>query len=186
MSPTPTFRWTPTPKDYEAALRLWRDGSGASARTRMIGATLLALGFITTYFALTLVQPAWLALIPFFGIIGVGLVWFRDLPARIGLRQVVSSTPEMLQPLTIVVDKDGLTASNPTGTETFPWASFAACIESDSMMLLGLSLDSPAAIGILKREAAVDGPSWDAATARVRSVVPAHPRIAHLRDKKAR
>lgn len=186
MSSAPSFRWTPTPKDYEVALRLWRDGSGAAARTRMMGATLLALGFITTYFAVTLVRPAWLALIPLVGIVGVGVLWFRDLPARIGLRQVVSSSPEMLQPLTLVVDQDGITASNPTGTEQFPWSAFVACIESDELMLVGMSLDSPAAVGILRRDAAVDGAAWDAATARVRSMVPPHPRIAHLRERKDR
>jgi hypothetical protein len=181
---TPAFAWTPTPKDYEEALRVWRDGSGASARTRMMGATLMAVGFIITYAALTMVRPAWLALLPFLGIIGVGFLWFRDLPARLGLRQVVSSSPEMLQPLSIVVDQDGITASNPTGTERFPWSTFVAHIESDTLMLLGLSLDSPAAIGILKREAAADGAAWDAATARVRSQVPPHPRIAHLRERR--
>ena len=186
MTRTPTFSWTPTPQDYEVALRLWRDGSGAAARTRMMGATILALGFITTYFALTLVRPIWLAVIPFVGIVGVGVLWSRDLPALLGLRQVVSSSPEMLQPLTLVVDKDGITASNPTGTETFPWSDFVAHIESGSMMLLGLTLDSPAAIGILKRDAAADGAAWDAATARARSQVPQHPRVAHLREKKAR
>ncbi len=105
MTRTPTFSWTPTPQDYEVALRLWRDGSGAAARTRMMGATILALGFITTYFALTLVRPIWLAVIPFVGIVGVGVLWFRDLPARLGLRQVVSSSPEMLQPLTLELGK---------------------------------------------------------------------------------
>ena len=26
MSTGPSFAWTPTPQDYESALRLWRDG----------------------------------------------------------------------------------------------------------------------------------------------------------------
>ncbi len=181
----PDFVWTPTTNDYEVALRLWRDGSGSASRTRMIGSTLLALGFIVTFVAVAYVHAGWLALVPFVGIIGVGLMWWLDLPARLGLRQVVSSSPEMLQPLTQVVDGFGITASNPSGTERFPWSAFVAHIESDEMMVLGLSLGSPAAVGILKRDAASSASAWEAATARVRAQVPPHPRIAHLRERRA-
>ena len=130
---------------------------------------------------------------PVVGVAGVvceafpeGALWWADLPARIGLRQVVSSTPEMLQPLSVVVDQRGLTATNPSGTEQFPWSQFVAYIESDSMMVLGMSLDSPTAVGILKQDAAVGDLTWQAATDRVRANVAVHPRIAHLRTKKGR
>lgn len=184
MSSEPSFVWTPTPQDYESALRLWRDGSGSAARTRMMGSTLVAVGFVVTFAAVALVHASWWALVPFLGICGIGLMWWLGLPARIGLRQVVSSSPEMLQPLTVVVDDQGLTASNPTGTERFPWSSFVAYVESDTMMVLGLSLDSPAAVGVLKEEAAVSGPAWVATTDRVRASVDVHPRIAYLRERR--
>lgn len=185
-SRTPDFAWTPTSHDYEAALRLWRDGSGSAARTRMIGSTLIALGFIVTFVAVAYVHAGWLALVPFLGIIGVGLLWFLDLPSRLGLRQVVSSTPEMVQPLTQTLDQSGMTASNPSGTERFPWSSFVAHIEGTDMIVLGLSLSSPAAVGILKRDAATSETAWEAALVRVRAQVPPHPRIAHLRERRAR
>ena len=186
MSSSPAFAWTPTVDDYERALRLWRAGSGAAARTRMIGATLMALGFITTYFSLTVIRSVPLSVIPLVFVLGIGLVWFLDLPARIGIRQAVRSTPAMLQPLRVEVGTKGLTASNPSGSETFPWSGFAAYIESDELMLVGLSLDSPAAIGILPRDATTNGAAWDTATARVRANVPLHPRLAHLHERKAR
>lgn len=186
MSSAPVFAWTPTLDEYERALRLWRAGSGAAARTRMIGATLMGLGFITTYFSLTVIRSVPLAVVPLVFVLGIGLVWFLDLPARMGIRQAVRSTPAMLQPLRVEVGAQGLTASNPSGTETFPWSAFAAYIESDELMLVGLSLDSPAAIGILAREAAADGAAWDAGTARVRANVALHPRMAHLRDRRVR
>ncbi|MFN8158885.1 MAG: hypothetical protein U0R68_15820 [Candidatus Nanopelagicales bacterium] len=184
MSTGPSFVWTPTSQDYEAALRLWRDGSGSAARTRMLGSTLIAIGFVVTFVAVAYVHAGWLALVPFLGIVGIGAMWWADLPARIGLRQVVSSTPEMLQPLSVVVDQRGLTATNPSGTEQFPWSVFVAYIESDTMMVLGMSLDSPAAVGILKEDAAVGDLTWETATDRVRANVDVHPRIAHLRERR--
>lgn len=184
MSSSPSFVWTPTAQDYESALRLWRDGSGGAARTRMMGSTLIAVGFVVTFVSVAYLHASWWALVPFLGICGVGLMWWLDLPARIGVRQVVSSTPEMLQPLTVVVDQRGLTASNPTGTEQFPWSSFVAYIESDTMMVLGRTLDSPAAVGILKVDSAVSHDAWSAATDRVRANVDVHPRIAHLRSRR--
>lgn len=184
MSSAPSFVWTPTAQDYESALRLWRDGSGGAARTRMMGSTLIAVGFIVTFVAVAFVHASWWALVPFLGICGIGLMWWLDLPARLGLRQVVSSSPEMLQPLTLVIDQKGITASNPTGTELFPWSAFAAFVESDSMMVLGLTLDSPAAVGVLKQDAAVSTTAWEAATDRVRANVDVHPRIAHLRERR--
>jgi hypothetical protein len=184
VSSAPSFVWTPTAQDYETALRLWRDGSGGAARTRMMGSTIIAIGFIITFVSVAFVHASWWALVPFLGICGVGLMWWLDLPARIGVRQVVSSSPEMLQPLTLVVDPRGITASNPTGTEQFPWSTFVAYVESDTMLVLGLTLDSPAAVGILKHDAAVSDDAWSAATDRVRANVDVHPRIAHLRDRR--
>lgn len=181
----PTFSWAPTAADYEVALEVWRDASGARARTRMIGATLMAFGALVSIFALTQVRSLGLAFIPLVGVVGIGWIWNRDLPARWGLRGALSRTPAMLEPTTIVVEREGLLVSNGTGSQRFAWSEFAACMETDDLMLLGLSLDSPAVSGILARKAAGSGTEWDTATARVRSHVPVHPRIAHLREKKA-
>lgn len=180
----PTFSWTPTTDDYETALAVWRGGSGASARTRMLGATLIALGAVLTIFSLTQLRSLSLALVPLVGIVGIGFVWQRDLPARWGLRSAISRNPAMLQPTTVVVDKDGLLVSNPSGQQRLAWKEFTAQMESDDLMLIGITLDSPAVSGILPRSAASDGAAWDAATARIRSNVAVHPRIAHLREKK--
>jgi hypothetical protein len=181
----PTFTWTPTAQDYERALRLWRDASGAAARTRMIGATLMAFGFVVTVFTLTVLRAASLAFIPLVGVMGIGLVWYLDLPSRWGLRGAVARTPAMLQPTTVTVETDGLHVANPSGRDILPWSALAAHVESDELMLVGLSLDSPAVSGILSRSATTGGSAWDTAANRVRTHVPVHPRIAHLRERRA-
>jgi hypothetical protein len=181
----PTLTWTPTAADYQTALAVWRDASGATARTRMMGATLMAFGAIVSIFALTQIRALGLALIPLVGVVGIGWIWNRDLPSRWGLRGAISRSPAMLEPTTIVVEREGLLVSNGAGSQRIAWSEFAAHMETDDLMLLGLSLDSPAVSGILARRAAASGADWDTATARVRSHVPVHPRIAHLRAKKA-
>jgi hypothetical protein len=176
-----TLSWTPTLSEYERALKLWRDAAGQRQRSRNRGATVATAGFVLLVFvllsggsnrALAAVAPVVLLV--------VGLVWRSDLVPVWGLRRTVRRAPALLEPVTVTVGKDGLVSRTGAATQRFGWSSFTAYVEIPDMLLLGLSLDTPAVSGILPRSAASSTSVWDSVTARARRNVPLHPRLAHL------
>ena len=179
-----TLSWTPTQREYERALRLWRDASGQRQRSRNRGATVCAAGFVLLGFVLVNGGGARvLALVAPLVLLVVGIVWWRDVVPRWGLRRAIRKAPALLEPVTVTVDKDGLTSSTGSVSQRFDWSRFAAYVEIPDLLLLGLSTESPAVSGILPRSSASSSNVWDAVTARARRNVPLHPRLAALESR---
>lgn len=181
-----TLAWTPTRRDYQRALRLWRDASGQRQRSRNRGATVAVAGFILLMFVVTSGGGAKaLAITAPLVLIVVGLVWWRDIVPYWGLRRTIRRAPALLEPVTITVDKGGLTSLTGSVSQRFDWTRFAAYVEIPDLLVLGLSPDSPAVSGILPRSAAGSSTVWDSVTARARRNVPLHPRLAAIEAQKA-
>ena len=181
-----TLAWTPTEREYVRALRLWRDASGQRQRSRNRGATVCAAGFVLLVFVLVSGGGSkGLAVTAPLVLLVVGIVWWRDIVPVWGLRRTIRKAPALLEPVTITVDKDGLTSRTGTVSQRFDWNRFAAYVEIPDLLLLGLSPDSPAVSGIIPRSAASSANVWEAVTARARRNVPLHPRLAGLAARKA-
>lgn len=176
-----TLSWMPTRREYERAMRLWRDASGQRQRSRNRGATVAAAGFLLLMFVVTSGGGAKaLAITAPLVLMVVGVVWWRDMVPYWGLRRALRKAPALLEPVTVTVDKEGLTSRTGTVSQRFDWSRFAAYVEIPDLLVLGLSPDSPAVSGILPRSAASSSGVWDAVTARARRSVPLHPRLAAL------
>ena len=181
-----TLQWTPTLAEYERALGLWRDASGQKQRMRNRGMAISVFSIVLMGVVLANATGArLLALVPLLVVLAIGVVWFRDLIAYWGLRRTVASTPALLEPVTVTVDREGVRSTTASGSVVIEWARWAAHIEIADLVLLGLSYDSPAVSGILPRSSAATGAAWDAVTARIRTQVPLHPRLVHLAEREA-
>ena len=182
-----TLQWTPTLKEYERALGLWRDASGQKQRMRNRGMAISVFAIVLMGIVLANSRGSrLLAILPLLFVLAVGIAWFRDVIAYWGLRRTVASTPALLEPVTITVDKEGVRSTTPAGSVFVEWSRWVAHIEIADLVLLGLSYESPAVGGILPRSAAPTGAAWDAVTARIRTQVPLHPRVARLAEHEAR
>jgi len=179
-----TLAWTPTQQEYVRALKLWRDASGQRQRSRNRGLTVVAAGLVLFVFVAASGGTRAVAVAAPLVLVVVGFVWFRDLVPYWGLRRAIRKAPALLAPVTVTVDKDGITSVTGSVTQRFDWNRFAAFVEIPDLLLLGLSLDSPAVSGILPRSAASSTGVWDAVTSRARRSVPLHPRLAQLEATK--
>ena len=182
-----TLQWTPTVAEYERALGLWRDASGQKQRMRNRGMAISVFAVVLMGIVLANTRGARLiALLPLLLVLAIGVIWFRDLIPYWGLRRTLASAPALLDPVTITVDRDGLRSTTASGSVYFEWSLWAVHIEIADLVLLGLSYESPAVSGILPRSSAPTGAAWDAVTARIRTHVPQHPRVARLAEHEAR
>jgi hypothetical protein len=181
-----TLQWTPTLQEYERALGLWRDASGQKQRMRNRGMAICVFAILLMGVALAQTRGTRLVvLLPLLLVLAIGVIWFRDLIPYWGLRRTVRSTPALLEPVTVTVDREGVRSTTASGSVFLEWPRWAAHIEIADLVLLGLSYESPAVSGILPRSAAPTGAAWDAVAARVRTTVPMHPRLVRLAERDA-